>query len=67
LPASRHVDLYGFYIAAAPNPISNLYAISPTYVPFSREFALMLDAIFVAAGFGVFFLGVMYVFACDRL
>jgi len=27
----------------------------------------MLDAIFVAAGFGMFFLGVMYVFACDRL
>jgi hypothetical protein len=27
----------------------------------------MLDAIFVTAGFGMFFVGVMYVFACDRL
>jgi len=27
----------------------------------------MLDTIFVAAGFGVFIVGVMYVFACDRL
>jgi len=27
----------------------------------------MLDVIFVAAGFGMFFVGVLYVFACDRL
>jgi len=27
----------------------------------------MLDVIFVAAGFGMFIVGVMYVFACDRL
>jgi hypothetical protein len=27
----------------------------------------MLDTIFVAAGFGMFVVGVMYVFACDRL
>jgi len=27
----------------------------------------MLDAIFVAGGFGVFFVAILYVFACDRL
>jgi len=27
----------------------------------------MLDAIFAGAGFGMFVVGVMYVFACDRL
>jgi len=27
----------------------------------------MLDTIFVAAGFGMFIVGVMYVFACDKL
>jgi len=27
----------------------------------------MLDAIFVAGGFGVFFVAITYVFACDRL
>lgn len=29
--------------------------------------SIMLDAIFVAAGFGMFFLAIMYVFACDKL
>lgn len=27
----------------------------------------MLDAVFAGAGFGMFFLAIMYVFACDRL
>lgn len=27
----------------------------------------MIDAVFVAAGFGMFFVAVLYVFACDRL
>jgi hypothetical protein len=27
----------------------------------------MLDAIFVAGGFGLFFVAILYVFACDRL
>jgi len=27
----------------------------------------MLDTIFVAGGFGMFIVGVMYVFACDKL
>jgi hypothetical protein len=59
-------DLYGIYIAAAQ--------IRPRiYMPDGRCTRCiagdcpMLDAIFVAAGFGMFFLGVMYVFACDRL
>jgi hypothetical protein len=29
--------------------------------------AEMLDGIFVATGFGLFFIGILYVFACDRL
>jgi len=27
----------------------------------------MLDAAFIAGAFGMFFVGVLYVFACDRL
>jgi len=27
----------------------------------------MLDAVFAAAGFAMFFVAIMYVFACDRL
>jgi len=33
----------------------------------AKETDPMLDVVFVAAGFGMFIVGVMYVFACDRL
>ena len=44
----------------------NLYARLSIYPRPMGELP-MLDAIFVAGGFAMFFVAIMYVFACDRL
>jgi hypothetical protein len=57
--------LYGIYIAA-PQSEPRFYMRNYRSIRGPRSYP-MLDATFVAGGFGLFFVAVLYVFACDRL
>ena len=66
LPALPGVALWDSYDSAFPD-LSIPYPVHARTRPPTIESFPMLDVILIAIGCGLFFIGIAYAYACDRL